>query len=180
MPMTVFLKGNKIDLCPLDANGDLAHYVSWVNNQENTRYMSVGSYPTTENQLKEYIESFHPRVGILLGIVMRNGNRHIGNITLHHIDHQNRTGEIGILIGDSKVQGKGFGSEAVRLIARHAFFRLNLNKLTTGMVVENVPSQKMFEKVGFKLEGRLRQHFYKDGKYLDCLRFGLLRSEFSA
>ncbi len=177
MSNVIFLKGNKIDLCPLDGEGDLTHYESWVNDQENTKYMAVGNYPSTKAQLKEYIQHYGDSKSILLGIFLKKGGRHIGNITLHQIDHHNRTAEIGILIGDKASQGKGFGTQALKLIAQHAFRRLNLHKLTTGMVVGNTASQKMFEKVGFKQEGCLREHFYLDGKYHDCLRYGLLRSE---
>ena len=180
MSRIIFLKGNKIDLCPLDPEGDLTQYVSWVNDQENTKYMAVGNYPLTQVQLKEYIHCHSDSKSLLLGIFLKKENRHIGNITLHQVDHHNRVREIGILIGDKTSQGKGFGSEAVRLIVSHAFMRLNLHKLTTGMVQENAASQKMFEKIGFKREGCLRQHFYLDGKYHDCLRYGLLRSEYSA
>ena len=45
------------------------------------------------------------------------------------------------------------------------------------MVKGNDASEKVFEKVGFKVEGILREHFYLNGKYLDCYRMGLLRSE---
>ncbi len=177
MSRVVFLKGNKIDLCPLDCEGDLTHYVPWVNDQENTKYMAVGNYPSTKTQLKEYLQHYCDSKNILLGIFLKKGGRHIGNITLHRIDHHNRIGEIGILIGDKAARGKGYGSEAVKLIIQHAFQRLNLHRLTTGMVEGNTASQKMFEKAGFKQEGRLREHFYLDGKYQDCLRYGLLRSE---
>ena len=46
------------------------------------------------------------------------------------------------------------------------------------MVEGNKGSKKAFEKVGFKVEAVLREHFYLNGKYHDSYRLGLLRSEF--
>ena len=75
-------------------------------------------------------------------------------------------------------RGKGYATEAIRLVADHAFNKLNLHKLNTGMVKCNEPSKRAFEKVGFKVEGILKEHFYLNGQYLDCYRMGLLRKEF--
>ena len=97
---------------------------------------------------------------------------------MHQISWKDRHAEIGILIGDEKSRGKGYATEAIRLVADHAFNKLNLRKLYTGMVKGNEASKRAFEKVGFRIEGTLREHFYLNGKYLDCYRMGLLRSEY--
>ena len=175
MALTVFIRGDRIDLCVLDPEGDLAAYEAWVNDQETTRYMAVGKRPTTRRELQEYIAGYK---GLLLGLCVRQGGAHVGNIALHSLDAQNRQGEVGILIGDSASRGKGYGTEALKLLADHAFRRMNLNKLTAGLVDGNIASQKAFEKAGFRREGTLREHFYLDGRYLDYFRYGLLRREF--
>lgn len=82
------------------------------------------------------------------------------------------------MIGDKKSRGKGYATEAIRLVAKHAFNKLNLHKLYTGMIKGNEVSKRAFEKVGFKVEGILREHFYLKGEYLDCYRMGLLKSEY--
>jgi len=56
--------------------------------------------------------------------------------------------------------------------------RLNLNRISAGMVGENVASKRLFEKVGFTLEGTLREAFYLNGKYHDCYRYGILRKDY--
>jgi len=180
MPKAFFLVGDSINLCPLEPDDDLDDYLSWVNDQEITRYMATGNYPVSRKNLQDYIMSFHESKGLLLGIFTKKEEKHIGNITVHSIDHQNRIAEIGILIGNKDMHLRGFGLEALSLVVYHAFIRLNLNKLCAGLVKGNVASQRLFEKAGFKREGILREHFYLDGKYLDCYRMGLLRDEFKA
>jgi RimJ/RimL family protein N-acetyltransferase len=175
----VFLEGERLDLCVLDPVLDLEYYEHWVNDQETTAFLAIGKYPTTRTQLAEFIKKYNSSKDLLLGIFLKDGNSHIGNITLHSIDWLNRTGEVGILIGDKQHRGHGYGQEAVRLVIAHAFDKMNLRKITSGMYSGNTASQKMFEKIGFKLEGRLREHFFSEGVYYDALRYGLLRSEWA-
>lgn len=75
-------------------------------------------------------------------------------------------------------RGKGYATEAIHLIVEHAFNKMNLRKVYAGMVHGNEASKKTFEAVGFHVEGTLRKHFYLNGKYLDCYRMGLLKSEY--
>lgn len=175
----IFLEGNNIFLGPLSKDDNLDDYASWLNDAETTRYMGSGRFPATVEGLRDYIGSYNSsKDGMLLGIFLKKPVRHIGNITLHQIDWRNGLAEIGILIGDKKARGKGHAKEAVTLAARHAFTRLNLRKVTTGMIKGNEASKRVFEKIGFKVEGVLREHFFLDGEHLDCFRLGLLRSEF--
>jgi ribosomal-protein-alanine N-acetyltransferase len=173
----VLIEGQRIRLCVLDPQADLNAYERWVNDHETTEYMSIGRYPLTKTKLAEYIKRYNSSQDFLLGIFLKEDGRHIGNVTLHYIDTHNRSAEIGILIGEKDCRGHGYGREAVVLLVAHAFNRLGLHKLTTGMVESNIASQRMFEKVGFVQEGRIQESFYINGQYCDCLRYGLIANE---
>lgn len=176
----IFLKGGNVVLSPLSKEEDSLHdYAQWLNDQETTLFMGSGRFPVTIDGLKNYIDTYNNgKEGTLLGIFSKRTSKHIGNITLHLIDWRNRNAEIGIVIGDKKSRGKGYATEAIRLVAGHAFNKLNLQKIYAGMIKGNEASKRAFEKVGFKIEGVLREHFYLKGKYFDCYRMGLLKSEF--
>jgi RimJ/RimL family protein N-acetyltransferase len=176
---SVFLEDKNIVLSPLSIEDISLDYINWLNDQETTLFMGSGKFPASVDELKNYINSYNSnKNAMLLGIFLKKTLEHIGNIVLHQIDWRNRVGEIGILIGDKKSRGKGYATEAIVLIANHAFNKLNLHKLCAGAVKENEASKRAFEKAGFKVEGVLREHFYLDGKYLDCYRMGLLKNEF--
>jgi len=178
MSRPVFLEGENIFLSPLSAEDELGTYCEWVNDQETTVFMGSGKYPLTVADLKNYIMSFQgSRNGMLLGVFLKKELKHIGNVTLQQADHKDRRAEIGILLGDKKARGKGYATETLGILARHSFNKLNLNKLTAGIVKGNDASQKAFAKAGFKVEGTLREHFYLNGEYIDCIRMGLLRRE---
>lgn len=175
----IFLEGKNVFLSPLSKEDDLSSYGNWLNDQETTVFMGSGRFPLNINALRDYIDSFkNSKDSMLLGIFLKSDDKHIGNITLQKIDWKDRHGEIGIVIGDKESRGKGYATEAIRLFADHAFYRLNLNKVSSGMVKGNEASKKAFEKAGFKVEGVLREHFFLDGQYLDSYRLGLLKSEY--
>jgi RimJ/RimL family protein N-acetyltransferase len=177
----VFLEGNNIILSTLSEEDNLGGYVNWLNDQKTTTFMGSGRFPVTAKSLRVYIDHYNDsKDGMLLGIFIKRASRHIGNITLHQIDFRNRFAEIGIIIGDKKSYGKGYATKAIRLVVEHAFSRLNLRKLYTGMVKGNEGSKKAFEKVGFKVEGVLKEHFYLNGEYLDYYKLGLLKGEFKS
>ena len=174
-----FLNGKNIFLSPLSKEDNLEEYGKWINDQETTLFMGSGRFPVGIHELKDYIDHYNSsKDGMLLGIFLKKTSEHIGNITLHQIDWRNRFAEIGILMGDKTARGKGYAREAIRLVAQHAFDKLNLRKLYAGMIEGNEASKKAFEAVGFKVEGVLREHFFLSRKYLNCYRMGLLKNEY--
>jgi RimJ/RimL family protein N-acetyltransferase len=103
-----------------------------------------------------------------------DGARPIGCIGI--IPEDDYRGELGLWIGRD-FHGRGVGTAAVRLAARHAFEALRLAKLEAGVFVGNLPSRRIFEKSGFLLEGTIRRAVRKRGRFVDEWLFGLLPEE---
>ena len=101
----------------------------------------------------------------------------IGEVSLKTIRWFNRKAEISIFIVP-EYQGKGYGKRALKKIMELAFGTFNLYRLEAEVIEFNEPSIKLMESLGFKLEGRLREAKYVDGKYWDILRYGILKREF--
>ena len=87
---------------------------------------------------------------------------------------------MGILVGEKDCWGRGLGTQAVKLVAEHAFLRLNLNRVYAGAVKENIGSIRIFEKAGFQREGLARESYFCEGNYRDCIQLGFLRSDWTA
>jgi ribosomal-protein-alanine N-acetyltransferase len=85
-------------------------------------------------------------------------------------------GEIGYLITES-LQGQGLGTRAVRLLVNHLFRETALRRLQALVSVENLASQRLVERLGFVLEGTLRQHFIIQGRAVDERLYSVLRTE---
>ena len=68
------------------------------------------------------------------------------------------------MIGRKEFWGRGYAFEAWSLLLEYAFEVLGLRKIIAGAVVGNVPSMVVLEKLGFQVEGRLRQEFVMNGE----------------
>jgi diamine N-acetyltransferase len=103
----------------------------------------------------------------------------IGSLAFNHIDWRVASTELGIMIGDKSYWNQGYGTEAVRLLVKHGFNTLNLNRIFLHVYETNPRAIRAYEKVGFTLEGRERQAEFKEGRYIDVLRMSILKAEFS-
>lgn len=93
------------------------------------------------------------------------------------VDYLNRKAELYVFVNPD-LQGKGIGTKATRLLCEYGFKDLGLNKIYLLTDAANKSAQIVYERVGFKLEGVLREENYKCSKYNDRLYYGLLRREF--
>jgi RimJ/RimL family protein N-acetyltransferase len=104
----------------------------------------------------------------------------IGFCRLTGIDWIARHAEFGILIGDRDRQRRGFGAEATAMLCRYGFDDLNLDRLHLRVREDNHAALRLYERLGFQIEGRLRRHAYVDGAYHDLVLMGLLNTERAA
>lgn len=173
------LIGEKVSLRPLVAEDINGPYLDWLNDPEVTYYLEVGRAKSTRETSSRYLEHFkNSQSDFIYAICDKETGKHIGTVTLNHIHPIHKTADSGIMIGDKDYWGKGFAYEAWGLLLNYAFTELKLNKIIAGAAKENVASLRLQEKLGFKIEGELRQEFFCDGKYLDAVRTGLLATEF--
>jgi RimJ/RimL family protein N-acetyltransferase len=100
----------------------------------------------------------------------------VGNCGLIDIDWQNRSAEMGILIGEKQYWNQGFGSKAMRLLLKHGFENLNLHRLWLRVFETNQRAIRSYEKAGFTLEGKFREAQFLDGKYVDVMIMSMLHS----
>lgn len=172
-------EGSLVLLRPLE-RGDLnERYLSWLNDPEVTRYTEIGTFPSTAEDLENYYRSvIGSKNDVMLAVVEKRSGRHIGNVKLGPIHWVHRRATFGILIGEKEFWGKGMGLEATQLMVSYGFDRLNLHRMDLGVFAEHEAAVRCYEKAGFKVEGRMREDLFLDGKYRDRLRMGILRSDY--
>ena len=101
----------------------------------------------------------------------------IGEIGFRTIKWFNRKAEISLFI-TPEYQGKGHGKQALLMLMKFAFKKMNMYRLEAEVIDNNDRAKSLVEKLGFVLEGRLRDAKYNDGNYYDILRYGMLISEY--
>ncbi len=87
--------------------------------------------------------------------------------------------EYGIMMGEKSEWGKGYASEASKLVINYCFNKLDIRKITLGVVEENLPAVNLYYRLGFILEGTYKHHVKYDGRYLNTLRMALFNKKFS-
>lgn len=174
-----FLTGENIYLRPLQESDAESDYPGWLNDAEVCAGNSHHVFPNTRKATLEYIDSVSgSKTCIVLAIVEKNTNVHVGNVSLQNINLISRSAEFAILLGNRSVWGKGYGAEALRLLIQHGFSELNLYRIYCGTFENNYGMQKLAGKLGMTQVGRLRKAVYKNGKYMDVFLYDLLQSEF--
>jgi RimJ/RimL family protein N-acetyltransferase len=84
---------------------------------------------------------------------------------------------VGIGIGEPDYRGKGYGTDAMRVILRFAFMELNLHRVSLDVFEYNPRAIRSYEKAGFVIEGRKRRVVNRDGRRWDDIYMGILREE---
>jgi RimJ/RimL family protein N-acetyltransferase len=102
----------------------------------------------------------------------------IGHCGLFNVNQRSGTAEIGIGIGDRAYWSKGYGREALTLLADFGFRMHNLRKLWLETSGSNERAIRSYRAVGFVEEGRQREHAWSGGRYQDLVLMGLFRAEF--
>ncbi len=111
-------------------------------------------------------------------VIENNEGKAVGFIITFDCDSRMGTFKYGIFMTDD-AKGRGYGSEAVRIMLNYYFNELRYNKVNVYIYDFNEASVKFHEKLGFIKEGRLRQMAYSNGSYHDTYFYGMLREEFN-
>ena len=104
-------------------------------------------------------------------------DRLIGFVALHSIEWNNGAGVLAVGIGEPKYRGKGYGTDALRLMLHYAFHELNLFRIGLDVIATNTRAIHTYEKLGFQHEGQMRGAVLRDGRRSDRIFMGILRDE---
>jgi RimJ/RimL family protein N-acetyltransferase len=103
----------------------------------------------------------------------------LGTVELDGVDFRRAQAELGYWIRSDRA-GLGYTTEAAHALLHYAFAALSLHKVRADVAVGNLPSARVLDKLGFTLEGTLREDRPVGGVFTDHWRYGLLAREFSA
>lgn len=134
--------------------------------------------PTSMERLEKWYERLIEQQPMRRFAIEANGKL-IGTCLLQGIDETSGHAELGITIGDKDSWGHGYGRDAIRLLLDYAFRLANLRRVWLQTHAENERAIHSYQAVGFVEEGRLREHTWLAGRYVDAVVMGILRAEFA-
>lgn len=161
---------------------DLPEIRKWVNDPEITEGLSdIFLFPHTQESTEGFLAS------ILEGrtesrefiVAEKSSERFLGQIGLQRIDWKNRYAVLSVVF-PREHQGKGYGTEALRVLLRFVFDELGLHRLELLVHDNNAPAIRCYERCGFREEGRFRQQFFRHGRFRDILVMAILAEEYRA
>jgi ribosomal-protein-alanine N-acetyltransferase len=146
---------------------------------EVTRYWGFATLPdlaAAEALLAEIHWQFHQRTLFQWGMEVVGTGEVVGTCTLAGLDAANRRADLGYALGRA-FWGRGYMAEILPPLLRFAFADLDLHRVTADADPRNERSIRILERLGFRREGYLREHYLVQGKVQDAVVYGLLRSE---
>ena len=172
----VFLEGKKINLRPVKEE-DAEKFIQWVNDQEVTQYL-IMFMPITLVQEKEWVKNVSNKDNELFLVIETKDGEIIGATGFHQINWKDRNASHGIMIGNKKYWGGGFGTEAGILLFNYAFQELGLNKINSNLIGYNERSLRYHLGCGFKIVGRMRKQVFRKGSFHDQIFVDLFPKDF--
>ncbi|MCA1899139.1 MAG: GNAT family N-acetyltransferase [Chloroflexi bacterium] len=180
--MKDILSGDLVRLSAFDPEEIAKAYFNWMRDSELQRlfgseasalYSEKSETKFFEKMVKEENPANH-----FFSIRKLEDNRLLGDINLDVVNEWgSRDAFVGLGIGDRNDWGKGYGTDAMKIILRFAFAELNLRRVTLTVFEYNPRAIRSYEKAGFRHEGRLRGALLRDGKRWDILYMGILAEE---
>jgi RimJ/RimL family protein N-acetyltransferase len=161
---------------------DIEHIRGWVNKPEVTSTLSnIFIRPHTEQMMRSFLDhvmrNSDPNAFYFV-IADKRDEGYLGQVDITGIDWYVRTGSLGVVIPDVDNRGQGYGTEALTLLIRYAFDRINLNKIELDVYEFNAGAYELYRRLGFVEEGRRRANVYRDGRYYDVILMGVFPQEF--
>lgn len=143
------------------ANEDVARYIGW---------RLKADLEETQDLVKELLAREKKGSHMYASVLEKKSNRLIGTLMVFNIDALSLHGEIGYVLHQDYWY-LGYGTQMVSALKKYCFSHLHLRKIYAKVASQNKASQRILEKNGFFIEAVLREHFFIESQFNDCLIF---------
>lgn len=171
------LVGERLYLRPFRKD-DLSHVIRWSKDPE-IRKLTGEASPMNRKKAEEWYRRMRREEDrVWFTIVLKDGDRVIGESGLLRIFKPWRCTDMTIIIGEKDAWGEGYGTEAGRLVLGHAFKKRGMHRVSIGVVGFNERALRFWESLGFKREGVQRDGYYCEGRHCEFVMMSILEDEY--
>ena len=172
------IKGEKVGFAPLNRE-NLDKFRKWLNDLEVNKYTTLFGTVLTAEKEEEWYENQSKQDDLcFFTIYSLKEDVPIGNCSLTGLEHKDRRGELGIVLGEKEYWNRGMGTESVRLLTDYGFTVLNLHSIRLQLKGFNKRALRAYEKAGYKIAGEWRDYWYINGSYYNSILMDILDEEF--
>ena len=151
--------------------------------QSDPRYLRYYAWTErTPEAVREFVQMFldqqqeQPRTRFQLATTLKPDHQLIGTCGIRLASADAHEGDMGYELAPEH-WGQGYATEAARAVLQFGFAELGLHRIWSWCIAENARSARVLERLGMRLEGRLRQKEYFKGRWWDTLLFAILDDE---
>ncbi len=158
---------------------DLKQVVGWFNDPA-TRAQLARSSPLSLAEEERWFDALlrsTTEVAFGIEVTVDGVPRLIGSCGVNRIDWRHRNAVVGIVIGDVKDRGHGYGTEAMATLVRHCVHDLGLYRVELEVLSDNAAALASYERCGFVVEGTRTGALFKDGRFVDLVLMRMLASD---
>ena len=183
---TPILRGSLVRLGAPNPETDAKAIAAWSRHSEFLQMLEMGAprpwtAQSTKTEMLE-MQDLEKTRDKQYPFVIRalDGDRLIGFTDLEIPNGSQRNAWLAIGIGQPEDWGRGYGTDAVRVLLRYAFAELNLDRVMLNVFAYNERAQRSYLKVGFKIEGRERERLRRGARRYDLIHMAVLRDEWQS
>jgi len=173
-----FIMGDGVTLRRLE-RGDLAHIRGWLDDPE-LRVLIGATDAMSEDDAEKWFARADADPSRIWYVIVTDDDRVIGEAGLLRLVPEWRATDMTVIVGEKEQRGKGYGSEAGRLLLDLAFNYLGLHRVAIGVVGFNEAALSFWKKLGFREEGLQRDGYIHDGAFHDFVMMCILEDEWRA
>ena len=171
------IQTERIDIRMFSPENITENYLNALNQKEIIGLTEARHQHWDKETAMQFIENANkPGESILFGVFLNRNNKPVGNIRLFNFHEIHRRAELSFLFYDSDEWGKGYATEALKAVVEYAFKEMKLHRIHADYYEVNLASAKVFEKLGFQIEGNYGDHFWLSDSYVDSIRVGKINS----
>lgn len=164
------LDGGRVYLRPFNGSDITPVYLGWLKNPEVVRFSNQRFRNHTEETCRQYLSTFVDSENHFLAICESATNIMVGTLTVYrNLNHG--TADIGIMVGDPRVWGKGIGLDAFSAVVKGLEQSGEVRKITAGTLLANLGMIRILERAGFKHEATRYGQELVDGVPVDVVYY---------
>lgn len=152
---------------------DIPYRIKWLNNPKVNRFVGdeIGK-GTNLTKEKAWFVNYKKSENKKFFTICDN-SKPIGFMGLSNINKVNKNADVFIAIGEDDYRGKGIGKIAMEWIINYGFKKLKLHKISLGVIKDNTPAIKLYQSLGFIIEGEMKDEVFHKGKYYNFLSMAI-------
>ncbi len=160
---------------------NLRAFERWYADAEVARLTRYQDGPMRRDEIERF---FAARVvgpdSLALAVHVRSSDRLIGTCAFSQLDGDNGSALYHITIGEKVTWGRGYGTDATRMMLGHAFGNLALHRVALSVFEFNQRAIRSYRRCGFQVEGRAREAIWREGRWWDEITMSILEPEWRA